>query len=209
MEWGAEQIALAIAGALFLCAVVATLHPRLSLSLPSRIVLSAAAGTYVAAAMGFQRVESSAAMPLLWIVPLSVAVVVTRDVVIRHQLRSVHLSWGRRLHGSVGHEADAAAVANQTPSQADDDLATAEQAVNPTTSSAELEQLAYTNPDARLAIALRDDTPSSVLSWIASHGDAAVVDAIAARQESSGARAGESGAQPFSTAVSRSTTTGT
>ncbi len=43
MEWGAEQIALAIAGALFLFGVVASLHPRLALSLTSRVVLSAAA----------------------------------------------------------------------------------------------------------------------------------------------------------------------
>jgi len=191
MEWGAEQIALAIAGALFLLAVVATLHPRLALSLSSRIVLSAAAGVYVAAAMGFDHIESSAVMPLLWIVPLSVAVVVTRDVVSTQELRGVHIFRGRHTRITRDHDAGGPADALGAPGPTGSDLDLVARAVSPTTSSAELEQLAYTHPDARLAIALRADTPSSVLSWLASQGDAAVADAIAARQKSSDAATSE------------------
>jgi hypothetical protein len=57
-------------------------------------------------------------------------------------------------------------------------------AIDPAASSTELEELAYTSPETRPAVAAHAATPASVLSWLAVNGDDAVVAAIAARQES-------------------------
>ncbi len=165
MEWGAAQIALAIVGTLFLGGVVASLHPRLSLSLASRVVLSAAAGLYLATAVAVRDSASSLYVPLIWLVSVIVVVVVARD--------GTH-------HGTPSwpHFAPSASRATAPASHV---LASA-------VSPAELEDLAYTTPEARSAVAAHAETPANVLSWLALHGDDAVVAAIAARQESGDAK---------------------
>ncbi|MBC7299292.1 MAG: hypothetical protein H5T82_10425 [Demequina sp.] len=182
MEWGAEQIALAIAGALFLLGVVASLHPRLTLSLSSRIVLSSAAGAYLAAAIAFSRIESPLYAPLLWLVPLSVAVVVARDIVSHWGVYVLHGLPILRRDASSDLEPSGPAAAAAQAGVGDETRAGIDRAMDPAASSAELEELAYTLPEARRAVAAHAATPASVLSWLAAHGDDAVVAAIAARQ---------------------------
>ncbi len=182
MEWGAEQIALAIAGALFLCGVVASVHPRLALSLTTRVVLSVAAGAYAAAATGYGWPASSAFGSLLWLVPLAVAVAVTRDMVDRRELRGVHVFPTRNGHLVARVTPPTAADA---PSREVSDVSSqAQRAIDPATSSAELEELAYTHPEARCAVASHAATSANVLSWLARHGDDAVIEAIATRPQS-------------------------
>lgn len=189
MEWGAAQIALAIAGALFLCSVVASAHPRLALSLASRVTLSIAAGAYVAAATGFGRANFTLYEPLLWLVPVTVAVAVTRDVASRRQLRSLHVLPRRHPNPFVGNTPPAAAGSGAFNDVGE--AVRAERAKDPAASSTELEEIAYTLPEARSAVAAHAATPASVLSWLASHGDEAVIDAIVLRDESSDSRAPE------------------
>jgi hypothetical protein len=164
MEWGAAQIALAIVGTLFLSGVVVSLHPRFSLSLASRVVLSAAAGLYLAAALAVRGSDPLRYAPLIWLASVVVVAVVARD-----GLRHGTPRWPHRS-AIVGRAS--------APSPRVTTL------LEPTASSAELEELAYTTPEARSAVAAHAETPASVLSWLAHQGDDAVVAAIAARQES-------------------------
>ena len=182
MEWGAEQIALAVVGALFFLGVVVSLHPRLTMSLTSRIVLAAAAAVYVTAALAFNRLESPLYAPLLWLVPLSVVVVVTRDVVIHRELRGLPVFPLPARDPSTRREsARPVAMATAQPELGDEARSPIDRAMDPGASSAELEELAYRFPEARRAVASHAATPANVLSWLASHGDDAVVAAIGAR----------------------------
>lgn len=189
MEWGAAQIALAIVGALFLSAVVAPAHPRLAVSLTTRVALSLAAGAYMAAAIGFGRSEPTSFEPVLWFVPVMVAVAVTRDLVGRHELRGLPVF--PKHHRDLPFRNDARTAAVIHAPEDVDRSARAERAKDPATSSAELEELAYTLPEARSAVAAHPATPASVLSWLATHGDEAVIDAIALREDSAVSRAPE------------------
>ncbi len=174
MEWGAEQIALAVAGALFLVGLVASLHPRLVLSLATRIVLSAAAGAYVAAAITLSRFDSPMYGPLVWFASIAAAVVVTRDAL---GYRVHVLRWrGISASQDLPHQ-----IAQDDVDLGDDSRARIDRAMDPAASSAELEELAYTLPEARRAVAAHASTPASVLSWLASQGDDAVAAAIAER----------------------------
>lgn len=183
MEWGAEQFALAIVGALFLFGVVASLHPKVSLSLSSRIVLSSAAGAYLAAAVALSRIDSPWYAPLMWLVPLSVAVVVSRDVASHRGVQGLRGFPMRRRDASADREPSALAVAAAARANVRDETCVRiDRAMDPSASSAELEELAYTLPEARRAVAAHAATPANVLSWLAAHGDDAVVAQIAARQ---------------------------
>jgi hypothetical protein len=185
MEWGAEQIALAVVGALFFFLVVFSLHPRVALSLASRIVLATATGVYVTAALEFSRLESPWHAPLLAIVPLSVVVVVTRDVVNYRELRGLPVfPFQPRDLSTPRESARQVKVDIAQPELGDEVRSRIDRAQNPAASSAELEELAYRFPEARRAVASHAATPASVLSWLASHGDDAVVAAIAMRQGS-------------------------
>ena len=186
MEWGVAQTALVVAGVLFLLCVVASLHPRVSLSLTSRIVLSAGAGAYVAAAIGFRRADSVSRVPVAWLVPIvlvAVLAVVARDVMTPVVARAhgrdrlgTFIPAPARSMGAVASPVDAAA----SPTATETVLA---QASDPTTSPSDLADLAYTAPEARSAVAANPGTPASVLTWLAANGDTAVVAAIAERQE--------------------------
>ncbi len=179
MGWGAEQIALAVVGALFLLGVAASLHPPFAVSPTSRIVLAAAAGAYVAAAIAVSSVEPA----LWWLVSLSVAVAVTRDVVSHRHLHGVHLLPLRRRVFSTHRDAPGP-IATAQPEPSAEVRSRIDRATDPATSSAELEEIAYTVPEARRAVASHAATPASVLSWLASYGDDTVVAAIVARQKS-------------------------
>ncbi len=185
MEWGAEQIALAVVGALFSILMVASLHPRVALSLASRIVLATATGVYVTAALAFSRLESPWYAPLLWLVPLSVVVFVTRDVVIHRELRGLPVFPLRPREPFTRRESTRqVAVDIAQPDLGAEARSRIDRAMNPAASSAELEELAYRFPEARRAVASHAATPANVLSWLASHGDDEVVAAIASRQGS-------------------------
>jgi len=185
MEWGAEQIALAVVGALFFFGVVGSLHPGFPLSLISRIVLAAATGVYVTAAVEFSRLDSSMYAPLLWLVPLSVVVVVTRDIVIHRELRGLPIFPLQSRDPSTHPEsARPVAMATAQPELGVEARTRLDRALDPAATSAELEELAYMLPEARRAVASHAATPANVLSWLAVHGDDAVVAAIAARQVS-------------------------
>ncbi len=185
MGWGAEQIALAVVGALFFFLVVASLHPKVTLSLASRIVLVTATAVYVTAALAFSRLESPWYAPLLWLVPLTVVVVVTRDVVIHRELRGLPV-FPLQPRDTATHRESARQVAvdGARPERGEEARSRIDRAMNPATSSAELEELAYRFPEARRAVASHAATPANVLSWLASHGDDEVVAAIASRQGS-------------------------
>lgn len=185
MEWGAEQIALAVVGALFFLGVLASRHPSFTLSLTSRIVLAVAAGVYVGAALAFSRLESPLFAALLLLVPLSVVVVVIRDVVIHRESRGLPVFPLRPRDPSThGELARPVAKATVQPEPGEEARSRIDHAIDPAASSAELEDLAYRVPEARRAVASHAATPASVLSWLAAHGDDAVVAAIAARQGS-------------------------
>lgn len=163
MGWGTEQTAFAVIGVLFLCGVVASLHPRVYLSLASRIALSSAAGAYAAAAFALPTLESENARSVWWILPLvpvAVILLLVRDL--------------RMAPASVPVNDDTVASSESRVGEAE--------ASDPRTPGAELADLAYTHPDLRVSIASNPSTPSSVLGWLAASGDDAVVDAIAARQ---------------------------
>ena len=183
MGWGAEQIALAVVGALFFVLVVASLHPRVALSLASRIVLATATGVYVTAALVFSRLESPWYAALLWLVPLSVVVFVTRDVVNHRELRGLAVFPLQPREPSTHSESTRqAAVDTAQPDLGAEARSRIDRAMDPAASSAELAELAYRFPEARRAVASHAATPANVLSWLASHGDDAVVAAIASRQ---------------------------
>lgn len=185
MGWGAEQIALAVVGALFFVLVVASLHPRVALSLASRIVLATATGVYVTAAIVFSRLESPWYAALLWLVPLSVVVFVTRDVVIYRELRGLPVFPLQPREPSTRRESTRqVAVDIAQPDLGAEARSRIDRAMNPAASSAELAELAYRFPESRRAVASHAATSANVLSWLASHGDDAVVAAIASRQGS-------------------------
>ena len=189
MEWGAEQIALAIAGALFLAWIVASLHPRLALSLSTRIVLSVAAGVYFSAALAAGGSAPHRLVPVVWFVSCAVAVAATRELWVRHSLRSARAAWSRG-RGLGARRSTALALSHPVPPAPQDQHAVPvpTPALDPAASSADLEDLAFTFPEARPAVAAHAATPASLLSWLALHGDSAVVEAIASRQESAEVR---------------------
>ncbi|HZJ40210.1 MAG TPA: hypothetical protein VFD20_04595 [Demequina sp.] len=170
---------------MFFVLVVASLHPRVALSLASRIVLASAMGVYVTAALAFSRLESTWYARLLWLVPLSVVVFVTRDVVIQRELRGLPVFPLRPRDQSTRRESTRQVAVDSTqPDVGAEARSRIDRAMNPAASSAELEELAYRFPEARRAVASHAATPANVLSWLASHGDDAVVAAIASRQGS-------------------------
>lgn len=167
MGWGAEETALAGLGALFLCGVIASLHPRLALSLASRIALSVGAGCYLAAAIAASSEANVGALPLLWALPLApvtVAIMLIREMVMTGAGHRIHLV-------TPPPTAPTSTEIEQRKRRATD----------PSTPGPELADLAYTEPDLRVSIAANPATPSSVLGWLASSGDDAVLDAIAGR----------------------------
>ena len=176
MEWETAQTVLAVAGALFLVGVVASLHPRVPLSLTSRVVLSAAAGAYVAGALAISHTGSVAYRSLVWLVLVAVLAVIARDL--------VETQRARRLGVTAPPVAEFSAKDPlvDVPSSGEEVSALA-RASDPSASAAELADLAYICPAARRLVASNPSTPASVLSWLAANGDATIADAIAQRHE--------------------------
>ncbi len=188
--WSAEQIALAVSGSVFLVVVAASVHPRLTLSLTSRVVLSVGAGVSLGAAMTGSGSESPANGLLVWWVLISVAAALTWEVVSKLTSLGAHRLASRGRAKRSTPEVPTPVVAASPPLHGTHDaLRLVVRALDPAASPAELEELAYTVPEARSAVAAHPATPASVLSWLACHGDDAVVAAIAARRESGDATA--------------------
>lgn len=167
MEWGAEHTAIAGIGALFLCAVIATLHPRIALSLTSRVTLASGAGLYLASAFALASADAEArpaVAPLVLAVPAVVGLVLARDTAYESPARV------------------RPAPPSGAPSAASPDPESWRTACDPATSGADLADLAYTRADLRAAIASNPSTPASILGWLADQGDDDVVLAIASRR---------------------------
>ncbi|MFV0634608.1 hypothetical protein [Demequina sp.] len=174
MYWSAEEFVLVITGLLFLVVVASSFLPRVELTPMTRAALAIGAAAFIGAAALLARFEDVLFPPLVWftpVVPLLALVVLVRD--------------SRRL-AHVPSEPEPVVVRRapafrEPPTDTAATRALAARAVNPLATGDELARLAWRHESLRPLIAANPSTPSSVLEWLSSLGDASVSAAIAAR----------------------------
>ena len=187
MYWSAEEILLAVTGALFFVIVASSFFARVQVAPTSRLTFAIGAVVFVGAAVILARIEEVRYPGLLWLLPLVPMIVIgvlLRDAIAGPKGRAT------RAVGRVAPDRDADAPRRAAFFPPTEDLLTVgeggdgrvrELASDPEATAQELADIAFTRPHLRAAVARNPATPANVLEWLASQGDPVVQAAIVSR----------------------------
>ena len=174
MEWGVEQSALAVVGALFLLVLTLTFTHRLAATTNGRVAIATSAAAYVAAAFALPSIEEARLGAFAWFIPLVPLIMVAASAT-----KAVHSMWERVVHHAP---ASSSSVSAGAAAPGGTERLMLRRALDPSTPATELADLAYGHPELRARVAANPSTPSSVLGWLATAGDDSVRSAIASRE---------------------------